>query len=121
MSHCRLALRWILVLLSGLTVFSAQAVYLESTIYEMPSDKSFISKRIYNDSQKQNVYSISAVKIDKPGPGGENRSAIAEGELCLLRSVFHRHRRQVSFLRFSIVARRMIKNAITEYCFVKCR
>lgn len=93
----------------------------ESTIYEMPSDKSFISKRIYNDSQKQNVYSISAVKIDKPGPGGENRSAIAEGELCLLRSVFHRHRRQVSFLRFSIVARRMIKNAITEYCFVKCR
>lgn len=46
MSHCRLALRWILVLLSGLTVFSAQAVYLESTIYEMPSDKSFISKRV---------------------------------------------------------------------------
>ncbi|MEB0900739.1 fimbrial biogenesis chaperone [Citrobacter portucalensis] len=81
MSHCRLALRWILALLSGLAVFSAQAVYLESTIYEMPSDKSFISKRIYNDSQKQNVYSISAVKIDKPGPGGENRSAIAEGEL----------------------------------------
>lgn len=53
----------------------------ESTIYEMPSDKAFISKRIYNDSQKQNLYSIGAVKIDKPGPGGENRSAIAEGEL----------------------------------------
>lgn len=53
----------------------------ESIIYEMPSDKSFISKRIYNDSQKQNLYSIGAVKIDKPGPGGENRSAIAEGEL----------------------------------------
>ena len=81
MNRCRLLLRWVFILLSGLTVFSAQAVYLESTIYEMPSDKSFISKRIYNDSQKQNLYSIGAVKIDKPGPGGENRSAIAEGEL----------------------------------------
>ncbi|MDV7073852.1 fimbria/pilus periplasmic chaperone [Citrobacter werkmanii] len=81
MNRCHLALRWVFVLLSALTACSVQAVYLESTIYEMPSDKSFISKRIYNDSQKQNLYSISAVKIDKPGPGGENRSAIAEGEL----------------------------------------
>ncbi|MDL4474718.1 hypothetical protein QRZ32_23025 [Citrobacter braakii] len=81
MNRCRLVFRWVFILLSGLTIFSAQAVYLESTIYEMPSDKSFISKRIYNDSQKQNLYSIGAVKIDKPGPGGENRSAIAEGEL----------------------------------------
>lgn len=81
MNRCHLALRWAFVFLFGLTACSAQAVYLESTIYEMPSDKSFISKRIYNDSQKQNLYSISAVKIDKPGPRGENRSAIAEGEL----------------------------------------
>lgn len=81
MNRRRLALRWVFILLSGLTAFSTQAVYLESTIYEMPSDKAFISKRIYNDSQKQNLYSIGAVKIDKPGPGGENRSAIAEGEL----------------------------------------
>ena len=71
MNRCRLVFRWVFILLSGLTIFSAQAVYLESTIYEMPSDKSFISKRIYNDSQKQNLYSIGAVKIDKPGPGGE--------------------------------------------------
>lgn len=81
MNHCRLVLVWTFSFLSGLGVFSAQAVYLESTIYEMPSDKSFISKKVYNDSQKQNLYSIGAVKIDKPGPGGENRSAIAEGEL----------------------------------------
>lgn len=81
MSRCSLVLRWILVFLSVLTAFSVQAVYLESTIYEMPSYKSFISKRIYNDSLKQNVYSISAVKIDKPGPGGENKSSITEGEL----------------------------------------
>ena len=77
MSHCRLALRWAFIFLSGLAAFSAQAVYLESTIYEMPSDKSFISKRIYNDSQKQNLYSIGAVKIDKPGllPNSVSRNA----------------------------------------------
>lgn len=69
------------VLLLLLSSFSAQAVYLESTIYELPADKSFISKRIYNDTQKQNLYSITAVKIDKPGPGGEKRSEITEGEL----------------------------------------
>ncbi|HBT3066245.1 TPA: molecular chaperone [Klebsiella pneumoniae] len=81
MSRRSLALGWAIILLSGQTMFPAQAIYLESTIYEIPSDKSFISKRIYNDSQKQNLYSIGAVKIDKPGPGGENRSAIADGEL----------------------------------------
>lgn len=69
---------WLTIMLM---VFPVHAVYLESTIYEMPADKSFISKRIYNDSDKQNVYSISAVKIDKPGPGGEKRSPIADGEL----------------------------------------
>lgn len=68
-------------ILTGMVVFPAYAIYLESTIYDMPYDKSFISKRIYNDSKKQNIYSISAVQIDKPGPGGENRSSIPDGEL----------------------------------------
>ncbi|POT58512.1 fimbrial protein [Citrobacter amalonaticus] len=81
MNFRRFVLRCVFTLLPGPIALSAHAVYLESTIYEMPSDKAFISKRIYNDSHKQNVYSIAAVKIDKPGPGGENRSAIAEGEL----------------------------------------
>lgn len=69
------------VLMAAMATFSAHAVYLESTIFDMPADKAFMSKRIYNDSKKQNLYSISAVKIDKPGPGGERRSAITEGEL----------------------------------------
>ena len=67
--------------MASMAVFSSHAIYLESTIFEIPADKTFISKRIYNDSQKRNLYSIAAVKIDKPGPGGEKRSAISEGEL----------------------------------------
>lgn len=59
----------------------SHALYLESTIYEMAADTSFISKRIFNDSHKQNVYGISAIKIDRPGPGGENRQPIENGEL----------------------------------------
>lgn len=69
--------------LALLALFSlpARALYLDSTIFDMAADKSFISKRVFNDSHKQNIYSISAVKIDKPGPGGERRQAIEEGEL----------------------------------------
>ena len=48
----------------------ARALYLDSTIFDMAADKSFISKRVFNDSHKQNIYSISAVKIDKPGLAG---------------------------------------------------
>ncbi|NIH90974.1 P pilus assembly chaperone PapD [Enterobacter asburiae] len=74
--------RWYVAIIgAALLSFSAHALYLDSTIYEMPADKSFISKRIFNDSKKQNVYRISAVKIDKPGPGGEKRQDIEEGEL----------------------------------------
>jgi P pilus assembly protein, chaperone PapD len=79
--------RWSAVLMcavyacAALCSFSARAIYLDSTIYDMPADASFISKRIFNNSKKQNVYSISAVKIDKPGPGGERRQPIEEGEL----------------------------------------
>ncbi|CBG89663.1 fimbria/pilus periplasmic chaperone [Citrobacter rodentium] len=68
-------------LMASMAVFSSHAVYLESTIFEIPVGKSFISKRIYNDSKQRNLYSMAAVKIDKPGPGGEKRSAISEGEL----------------------------------------
>jgi len=71
----------VLCALAALYLHPAQALYLESTIYEMPADKSFISKRIFNDSTRQNVYSISAVKIDKPGPGGEKRQPVENGEL----------------------------------------
>ena len=65
----------------ALYTLSAHGLYLDSTIYDIPAERSFISKRIYNDSHKQNVYSISAIKIDRPGPGGEKRLPIEDGEL----------------------------------------
>lgn len=74
------ALKYIIILV-GMATFSTYAIYIDSTIYDMPSDKNFISKRIYNDSSKQNLYSISAVKIDKPGPTGERRRSIVDGEV----------------------------------------
>ena len=39
----------------ALYTLSAHALYLDSTIYDIPAERSFISKRIYNDSHKQNV------------------------------------------------------------------
>ncbi|MGX5028239.1 molecular chaperone [Enterobacter asburiae] len=71
----------VVVICAALCTLSAHALYLDSTIYEIPAERSFISKRIFNDSHKQNVYSISAVKIDRPGPGREKRLPIENGEL----------------------------------------
>lgn len=85
MNRCRLVFRWVFILLSGLTIFSAQAVYLESTIYEMPSDKSFISKRIYNDSQKQNLYSIGAVKLISLDREVKTEVPLLKANFCLRR------------------------------------
>lgn len=56
----------------ALYTLSAHALYLDSTIYDIPAERSFISKRIYNDSHKQNVYSISAIKIDRPARVGKS-------------------------------------------------
>jgi P pilus assembly protein, chaperone PapD len=81
MSRGRAAMVYTALLLAALFLPRANAIYLDSTIYEMASDASFISKRIVNDGSKQNLYGIAAVKIDRPGAGGEHRERIANGEL----------------------------------------
>lgn len=81
MSRGRAARVYTALLLVALFLPRANAIYLDSTIYEMASDASFISKRIVNDGSKQNLYGIAAVKIDRPGAGGEHRERIANGEL----------------------------------------
>ncbi|WP_297121812.1 molecular chaperone [uncultured Enterobacter sp.] len=81
MSRGRAAMVYAALLLAALFLPRANAIYLDSTIYEMASDESFISKRIVNDGSKQNLYGIAAVKIDRPGAGGERRERIANGEL----------------------------------------
>lgn len=108
--------------LALLALFSlpARALYLDSTIFDMAADKSFISKRVFNDSHKQNIYSISAVKIDKPGPGGERRQAIEEGELLFAPLNFSLAPDAGEFSRFSIVVRRMTRSATTVCSLLKC-
>lgn len=62
-----------LLLLAGLGgSHIASAVYLSSYIYEMGSEESFISKPVENNTDSSNLYTLQAIKIDKPGVGGEN-------------------------------------------------
>ncbi|KAA9001370.1 molecular chaperone [Affinibrenneria salicis] len=71
------------IILALLWLFSAgvKAVYFDSIIYEMPADRDFISRQLFNDTQKNNIYTISAYRIDRPGAGGERRLPMENGEL----------------------------------------
>ncbi|STQ10684.1 protein YagV [Enterobacter cloacae] len=108
--------------LALLALFSlpARALYLDSTIFDMAADKSFISKRVFNDSHKQNIYSISAVKIDKPGLAGSVARLSKRANYCLHRLISRLHRMQESFSKFSIVVRRMTRSATTVCSLLKC-
>lgn len=55
----------------GLLITPASAVYFNSIIYDMDSGKDFISRKIVNDTQRVNFYTIEAYKIDRPGKGDE--------------------------------------------------
>ncbi len=44
-----------LALLALLYSLPARALYLDSTIFDMAADKSFINKRVFNGSHKQNI------------------------------------------------------------------
>lgn len=59
-------------------------LYFDLIIFDMVVDKFFISKCVFNDSYKQNIYSILVVKIDKFGSGGECCQVIEEGELLFV-------------------------------------
>ncbi len=61
----------LLFLISSCLSIQVQAIYLSSYIYEMGSDESFISKSVKNDTTSNNIYQISAVKIDRPSVEGE--------------------------------------------------
>lgn len=51
----------------------AWAIRLDSTVYDIAPQQSFISWPILNDSPRVNLYTITAWKIDRPGAGGERR------------------------------------------------
>jgi len=56
-----------------LVVQPVRAIYLNSLIYDIESDKQFLSIPVVNDTSRSNLYTVSAFRIDKPGEGGENR------------------------------------------------
>lgn len=63
-----------IVLTIGLlgTSHIASAAYFSSYIYEMGSERNFISKPVMNDTNNLNLYTVQAFKIDKPGKNGEH-------------------------------------------------
>lgn len=50
---------------------AAAGAFFNAVVYEMPSDRAFISQPLYNDTPRNNMYSIAAWKIAKPGAGNE--------------------------------------------------
>lgn len=60
-----------LVLMSAL--YAAPAVWFDTLVSEIPSDKDFVSRPILNNTDRSNFYTVSAFKIDKPGKGGEKQ------------------------------------------------
>ncbi|MGY8002309.1 molecular chaperone [Klebsiella pneumoniae] len=57
--------------LYGLCIQPASAVYFDSIIYDMDASKDFISRPLVNDTSSNNLYTISAYKIARPGNGNE--------------------------------------------------
>ena len=66
---------------AGLFTHPASAVYFESIVYDMAASKEFIARPIVNDTQRNNLYTISAYKIARPGDGHERVMDGAEKEL----------------------------------------
>ena len=71
----------ILVLTAIICTQPAHAVWFDSLVNDIPSDKEFVSRPIYNDTDRTNLYTVSAFKIDKPGKDGEHRVNANELEL----------------------------------------
>lgn len=59
------------VMLLAATPLAAVGAFFNAVVYEMPSDRTFISQPLYNDTPRTNMYTIAAWKIAKPGAGNE--------------------------------------------------
>lgn len=67
----------------ALLLFSlpSAAVFLDSLIFDVAPEASFISRAVKNDTARNNLYELTTVKIDKPGKGGEKRIFRGEKEV----------------------------------------
>lgn len=75
MDRCRplgdLMKKLILLALCAFYNMPANAMYFNSIIYDMDASKDFISRPVINDTNKTNLYTLSAYKISRPGNGLE--------------------------------------------------
>lgn len=65
--------RWTIpvALAAALAAFPGYAAWFNALIYEIPADRDFTSRPIFNDTDRSNVYNVSAFKIDRPAKSGE--------------------------------------------------
>lgn len=72
------------ILLSFFTIIftmrSAHALYLDSRVFTLESDKFFYSRQFINNTKNTNLYTINAWRINRPGKD-EVRNELKEGEL----------------------------------------
>lgn len=80
----------LLIGLCGLCIQPASAVYFDSIIYDMDGSKDFISRPIVNDTKSNNLYTISAYKISRPGNGDERPVTGQDKDLVWSPLQFHR-------------------------------
>lgn len=71
----------ILALGISLASLPAAGVYFNSTIYAMDAGKDFIARPIVNDTPRNNLYTLSAYKISRPGDGNEHPVVGADKDL----------------------------------------
>ncbi|MBP6116034.1 MAG: hypothetical protein KBC57_00070 [Neisseriaceae bacterium] len=71
--------RWAMLAL-GLYSTAAQALYVSDDVFVVESDKPYLSRQFYNDSQTSNIYLISMYQIDRPGLS-ETARPIPNGEV----------------------------------------
>ncbi|MEN0634109.1 hypothetical protein [Klebsiella aerogenes] len=62
------------------SLHSAYALYLDSRVFTLESEKSFYSRQFVNNTKNTNLYTIDAWRIDRPGKN-EIRKELQEGEL----------------------------------------
>ena len=73
-------MKFIIVLMLFLS-FHAKAMYFSSYIYEMGSKEDFISKYVTNDTETNNLYTVSAYAIEKPSNTNEVRLNTPDKEI----------------------------------------
>lgn len=66
----------------GLLTFPicSHAIYIDSVTFDIPTDQDFIGKQVLNNTHSTQMYTISAISIDRPGDL-EKRSRINNGEI----------------------------------------